>query len=140
MIPRHEITAAVLDALTDVWPATFDLYATGSPTGPYLVLEHPPATLNAWPQPLGDPTGHLRYSFRVRVVASDFNEPASLAAVRESAERLADLYRTGLLAALPLTGATWAVTHLDPPDSGGVDAEGNTVNIVDDWTATATPV
>jgi hypothetical protein len=144
---RTAVTAAVFTRLQAIMTGASvdvcDLTGPTTPTRPYIILEHPPTVFAAYPPPIGAPLQHWNYSFRVRTVAGDYGDTAAggeLTMVREWAERIADRTRTGLLdSTVAISGTGWVVVDRQPPDSGGIDHDGTTVNIVDDYTFTVAP-
>lgn len=133
MIPYGEVYAAVLVALRATghkvgWSETPSGLVAGRP---YAVVEIPPGAMTG--ETLNGPT-MAEVRVRVRSVAVDPDPTAGVGGEQASqaVTWLADKLRAALHDAV-LTGSTWQVSAVTHESNSGVDREGRTANMVDDY-------
>lgn len=135
------IRAAFVASLDAAVP--IPVYRSTSPTDPderrpWLVVEWPPGG-----QAVGNaihPDRHRQIVVRIRAVAVDPDTAAGPApATEDAAQWAADQAARWAAQTLSVDGDGWVVTSARRTSGGGIDRQGRTVNIADDYTLTVSP-
>lgn len=135
-IKQRVVTNAIIARLGASGEAVGDMYAPNPAPQRYFVVE-PLQPYTDGGVMLSDHSLWLEY--RIRCVGTDPGLVTGRAGPRMDAEALADIARAILSdLTVKIEGATWRVTERRLV-AGSVDAEGPTVNVIDDWSMLVCP-